>query len=129
MPHFAELNAERVVVRVVSVAAAEAPTEAAGTLFLKGLYGDDTVWVQTSYNTKAGIYCSSETNYPDQDQSKAFRKNYAGIGYSYDTVRDAFMPPVPPPLPNGDAWVLDEFSCTWVDPMAPKNISIGVDRV
>jgi hypothetical protein len=68
--------------------------------------------VRTSYNTSGGIYYNPETNQPAQDQSKAFRKNYAGIGYSYDPVRDAFIPPKP-----FDSWILDEFSCTWEPPI------------
>ena len=68
--------------------------------------------VRTSYNTAGGIYYDPETNQPAQDQSKAFRKNYAGIGYSYDPVRDAFIPPKP-----FDSWILDEFSCTWNPPV------------
>lgn len=68
--------------------------------------------VRTSYNTSGGIYYNPETNQPAPDQSKAFRKNYAGIGYSYDPVRDAFIPPKP-----FDSWILDEFSCTWEPPI------------
>lgn len=68
--------------------------------------------VRTSYNTSGGIYYNPETNQPAQDQSKAFRKNYAGIGYSYDPVRDAFIPPKP-----FNSWILDEFSCTWKPPI------------
>ena len=68
--------------------------------------------VRTSYNTSGGIYYDPETNQPAPDQSKAFRKNYAGIGYSYDPVRDAFIPPKP-----FDSWILDEFSCTWKPPI------------
>ena len=68
--------------------------------------------VRTSYNTLGGIYYDPVTREPAQDQSKAFRKNYAGIGYSYDPVRDAFIPPKP-----FDSWILDEFSCTWNPPV------------
>ena len=53
---------------------------------------------RTSYNTKGGIYYNSITNLPDDDQSKAFRKNFAGIGFKYDMNLDAFIPP-PPLLP------------------------------
>ena len=68
--------------------------------------------VRTSYNTSGGVYYNPETNQPAQDQSKAFRKNYAGIGYSYDLVKDAFIPPKP-----FDSWILDEFSCIWQPPV------------
>jgi len=66
---------------------------------------------QTSYNTRGGIYYTPHTNDPDPDQSKAYRKNYAGIGYTYDSTRDAFIPPKP-----FESWVLDEFSCLWNAP-------------
>lgn len=67
---------------------------------------------QTSYNTRGGIYYTPDTNEPDPDQTKAFRKNYAGIGYAFDATRNAFIPPKPYP-----SWVLDEFSCLWVAPV------------
>lgn len=67
---------------------------------------------RTSYNTRGGIYYTPNTGQPDPDQSKAYRKNYAGIGYIYDATRDAFIPLQPFP-----SWVLDEFSCTWDAPV------------
>lgn len=67
---------------------------------------------QTSYNTHGGVYYDPETNLPADDQSKAFRKNYAGIGYTYDKYRDAFIPPR-----EFNSWTLDEFSCTWKAPI------------
>lgn len=68
-------------------------------------------WIKTSYNTNGGIHYIPNTNEPSPDQSKALRKNFAGIGFTYDSVRDAFIPPNPFP-----SWTLDEFSCTWVAP-------------
>jgi hypothetical protein len=65
---------------------------------------------RTSYNTRFGLYYDSETNEISKDQSKSFRKNYAGIGYKYDAERDAFIPP----KPEDGSWVLDENSCTWL---------------
>jgi hypothetical protein len=67
---------------------------------------------RTSYNTRGGIHYDPNTNQPSADQSKAFRKNYAGIGYFYDSDRDAFIPPKPYP-----SWMLDEFSCLWNAPV------------
>ena len=67
---------------------------------------------QTSYNTRGGIHYEADNNTPSQDQSKAFRKNYAGIGYTYDEQRDAFIPPKPYP-----SWILNEFSCLWEAPI------------
>lgn len=78
-----------------------------------GIVGNPSNWYQTSYNTSGGIYYTPNTSTPDPDQSKAFRKNYAGIGYSYDATRDAFIPPQPYP-----SWVLNDFSCLW-DPPIP----------
>lgn len=71
-------------------------------------------WVQTSYNTRGGVHYNPETGEPSTDQSKALRKNYAGIGYTYDRVRDAFIPPKP-----YVSWVLNEFTCLWDAPV-PK---------
>lgn len=68
--------------------------------------------VRTSYNTAGGVYYDPDTQQPALDQSKAFRKNYAGIGYTYDPVRDAFLPPKP-----FNSWILDESSCTWQPPV------------
>ena len=75
---------------------------------------------RTSYNTIGGIHLNPITNEPSEDQTKAFRKNYAGIGYTYDEQRDAFIPPKPYP-----SWVLDEFSCLWESPIPrPKGNSL-----
>jgi hypothetical protein len=69
------------------------------------------MYKQTSFNTRGGVHYDPDTGLPSQDQSKALRKNYAGIGYLYDPHRDAFIPPSPFP-----SWVLDEFSCLWEPP-------------
>ena len=69
-------------------------------------------WIQTSYNTRGGVHYNPETNQPSADQTKALRKNYAGIGYTYDAQRDAFIPPKPYP-----SWVLNETSCLWESPV------------
>jgi hypothetical protein len=70
---------------------------------------------RTSYNTIGGIHYQHD-NTPSKDQTKAFRKNYAGIGYYYDEQRDAFIPPKPFP-----SWVLNEFSCLWEPPILYPN--------
>jgi hypothetical protein len=67
-----------------------------------GHWGDPASWVQTSYNTQGGVHTQGGT---------PLRKNYAGIGYTYDSVRDAFIPPSPFP-----SWVLDEATCLWNAP-------------
>lgn len=68
-------------------------------------------WIETSYNTRGGIHYDPLTGEPSNDQSKALRKNYAGIGYTYDVQRDAFIPPKPFP-----SWTLNEESCLWYPP-------------
>jgi len=87
---------------------------------------------QTSYNTRGGIYYTPGTSTPDPDQSKAFRKNYAGIGYSYDATLNAFIPPKEfaswllntttglwePPIPyptDGKVYRWDEDTQSWVE--------------
>ena len=76
-------------------------------------------WIKTSYNMRGGVYYDPNTNQPAEDQSvinedeARLRKNYAGIGYTYDRDRDAFIPPKP-----YDSWVLNEDTCLW-DPPVP----------
>ena len=67
---------------------------------------------RTSYNTRGGVHYDQSIGLPSGDQSKAFRKNYAGVGYSYDPIRDAFIPPKP-----YESWVLNEQSCLWDSPV------------
>ena len=70
-------------------------------------------WIQTSYNTRGGVHYTPNTNEPSEDQSKALRKNYAGIGYSYNSAKDAFIPPQP-----FNSWTLNEDTCLWDSPVA-----------
>ncbi len=69
-----------------------------------GAFGDPALFVQTSYNTHGGQH----------PEGRPLRKNYAGIGYTYDVERDAFIPPQPFP-----SWLLDEDTCLWNAP-TPK---------
>lgn len=97
MAHFAEIDEAGIVLRVVVVSNAElldngVENEQRGVEFLQSLYGDGT-WKQTSYNGNR-------------------RKNYAGVGYTYDAARDAFVPPQP-----FSSWVLDESTCQWLPPV------------
>jgi hypothetical protein len=69
------------------------------------------IYKETSSLTRAGIHYDPETKKPSEDQSKAFRGNYAGIGYVYDETLDAFIPP----KPSDDA-VLDENTFSWIIP-------------
>lgn len=67
-------------------------------------------WIQTSYNTHAGIHYGADGK---PDGGVALRKNYAGIGYTYDRTRDAFIPPK-----IWASWQLNEDTCLW-DPPIP----------
>ena len=60
-------------------------------------------WIQTSYNTYGGVHSEGDV---------ALRKNYAGVGFTYDSVRDAFIPPQPHP-----SWILNEDTCQWESPV------------
>ena len=71
----------------------------------------DGEWVQTSYNTKGGKHYDPVTG--EEDSGTPLRKNYAGIGYVYDSVRDAFYAQQPYP-----SWTLDEDTCYWESPVA-----------
>jgi hypothetical protein len=77
---------------------------------------DGWIYKRTSYNTRGGIHYQADNNTPSLDQSKAFRKNYAGIGYYYDSIRDAFIPPKPFP-----SWTLNEETCLWQSPIPYPN--------
>lgn len=70
---------------------------------------DRARWVQTSYNTRGGVHYGPDGK---PDGGEALRKNYAGIGFSYDASRDAFIPPKPYP-----SWALDEDTCLWAAPV------------
>jgi hypothetical protein len=71
-------------------------------------------WIQTSYNTRGGIHYAPDSN--TADGGVALRKNYAGIGDTYDSVRDAFYAPKPYP-----SWILNETSCIWEAPVVHPN--------
>jgi len=80
-------------------------------------------WVKCSYNTKAGKHRNSDGNESDT-QEKALRKNYPGIGWTYDEDRDAFIPPKP-----FSSWILDEDTCIWKAPvdLPTENYRTGED--
>ena len=67
-------------------------------------------WIQTSYNTKGGVHYGQDG---EPDGGEPLRKNYAGIGYTYDATRDAFIPPQP-----FTSWTLNETTCLWEAPVA-----------
>ena len=82
--------------------------ESIGIQFLRNLYNEpNAIWKQTSYNTVGGIHNNGGT---------PFRKNHAGIGYTYDSQRDAFIAPKP-----FNSWILNEQTCNWDAPVARPN--------
>ena len=105
MAHFAKLGVGNIVEKVETVSNDVATTEQAGVEFLQNLYKSRDVWKQTSYNTFGGEHKLGGT---------PFRKNYAGIGFTYDQARDAFIEPKP-----FDSWTLNETTCMW-DPPVPR---------
>ena len=95
MAHFAQIDENNIVTRVLVIEQDVVDT---------GLFGEPSSFVQTSYNTYGGVHKLGGT---------PLRKNYAGIGYTYDSGRDAFIPPKP-----YNSWVLNEDTCQWDAPVA-----------
>ena len=93
MSHFAQIDGNNIVTQVIVIEQDVVDT---------GLFGDPASWIQTSYNTSGGIHLLGGT---------PLRKNYAGIGYTYDSTRDAFIPPKP-----FNSWILNETTCLWEAP-------------
>jgi len=106
MSHFAKLDENNIVTFVTVGRQEDDGLEAE----LTARTGD--VYRQTSYNTRGGVHYNPETGEPSEDQTKALRFNYAGIGFTYDADRDAFIPPKP-----FESWVLDESTCLWTAPL------------
>jgi hypothetical protein len=115
MASFAKLNSKNIVEKVISVHNNElldngVESEQKGIQFCKSLFGQDTNWKKTSYNTYGGVH---------NNGGVPFRKNHAGIGYTYDETRDAFIPPKP-----FNSWTLNEDTCLWNAPVAKPNDGI-----
>ena len=110
MAHYSFLDMQNIVTEVIV-----GKDETDGPTNWEIHYGNirEQVCKRTSYNTRGGVYYDPATGEPAEDQSKEFRKNYAGIGYTYDHSRDAFIAPKP-----FDSWVLNETSCLWEAPVA-----------
>lgn len=104
MAHYAFLDNNNIVTEVIS-----GKDESESLYDWEKVYSEvrGQVCKRTSYNTQGGIHLSGGV---------PFRKNYAGIGYTYDIVRDAFIPPKPYP-----SWVLNETSCLWNSPIPLPN--------
>jgi len=116
MAHFAKLGVNGKVIAVVVVAnsdttnASGVEDENVGIQFLERSTGWP-LWLKTSYNTKAGKYYNSDGS--EGDQSKAYRGNYAGIGYTYDENNDIFISKKP-----FASWKLDIPTASWKAPIA-----------
>src|SRR6056300_2083419 len=114
MAHFAKLGINSKVIGVEVVADADCHNadgvedETVGVQFLENIHGWP-LWKQTSYNTQANVHSLGGT---------PFRKNYAGIGYTYDEDRDAFIPPKP-----HASWVVNETTCVWEAPVAYPSVT------
>jgi hypothetical protein len=93
MSHFAKIDENNTVIQVIVIEQDVVDT---------GLFGDPNSWIQTSYNTSGGVHKLGGT---------PLRKNYAGIGYTYDNTRDAFIPPKP-----FSSWILNENTCLYEAP-------------
>ena len=104
MASFAKIGSGNIVEQVVAVSNEVATTEQAGVEFLQNLYNDTATWKQTSYNTYGGVHALDGT---------PFRKNFAGVGYTYDETKNAFIAPKP-----YASWVLDDDTCLWEAPVA-----------
>ena len=103
MAHFAQLDENNIVTQVIVVSNDDIKdsegneSELTGMAFCKSLLGPNTIWKQTSYNN-------------------SIRKNYAGIGFTYDATLDAFIAPKP-----FNSWILNETTCRWEAPIAYPN--------
>ena len=109
MAHFAKINTDNIVVDVVVVKDSEilidgSENEQKGIDFLNSLFNTNYNWKKTSYNTYGGVHINDGTT---------FRKNFAGIGFTYDSGRDAFISPKP-----FNSWSLNETTCQWEAPVA-----------
>jgi hypothetical protein len=101
MSHFAQIDENNIVVQVI----------VAEQDFIDTLDNPES-WIQTSYNTRGGVHYSHDSNEPDG--GIPLRKNYAGIGFTYDPELDAFIPPKP-----YASWLLNTDTCMW-EPPTPK---------
>jgi hypothetical protein len=97
MAHWAEIDENSIVIRVTVGDNNDSNGDEGYQWLIDNLGG---VWIKTSYNTYGGVH---------QNGGTPLRKNYAGIGYMYDPIRDAFIPP----KPEFDEWVLNEDTCLW----------------
>jgi len=111
MAHWAEIDENNIVIRV-TVGDNDDPAGDEGYQWLIDNLGG--TWIKTSYNAIAGKWRNPETE--EITENPGLRKNYASIGYSYDPIRDAFIPPK-----QFNSWVLNEDTCDWEPPIIYPN--------
>ena len=117
MAHFAEIDALQRVIRVLVVEDIDTQdkdgneVDSIGMKYLNDAFGG--TWLKTSYNTSGNTHALGGT---------PFRKNYAGVGGSYDETRDAFLP-----IKQYPSWVLDEATCQWKAPVTEPDASKKYD--
>ena len=110
MSHFAKIDENNIVVKVIVVEQEFIDT---------GALGDTSKWIQTSYNTYGGKHYDPDTG--EEDSITPLRKNFAGKGYIYDSVRNAFYEQQPFP-----SWTLNEDTCWWESPVAHPDATDGI---
>ena len=98
MANYAQIDENNIVVRIIV---------AEESVIKTGIFGDPDTWIQTSYNTCAGKHITGGT---------PLRKNFAGVGYTYDQQRDAFIPPK-----EHDYFILNDLTCIWEPPIPAPN--------
>ena len=101
MSHFAEIDSDNIVTKVIVISQENIDS---------GNWGNPSNWIQTSYNTRGGKHYDQDGV---EDSGVALRYNYAGSGYTYDADKDAFIAPKPYP-----SWTLVEATCQWEAPVA-----------
>ena len=104
MAHFAKINESNIVTQVVVVNDSDGDNDTDGQNFLNNLFKTTHTWKKTSYNTYGNTHRLGGTPY---------RKNFASVGFTYDSSRDAFIEPKP-----YNSWTLNETTCLWESPVA-----------
>jgi hypothetical protein len=107
MAYFAQIDENNIVTQVLSV---HDSYQHRGSDFLANDLGLGGTWIQTSFNSRGGIHYIADTNTPSGKLH--LRYNFAGIGYTYDQHKDAFIPPKP-----YESWMLNEETCLWQPPV------------
>ena len=118
MAHFALVNEQNIVENIIVLSNDD---EEMGAHFINNILGVPGRWIQTSYNTRAGVHYGPDGQ---PDGKPALRKNYACIGYYYDETRDAFIP-----RSGGPNWILNEEKCVYEPPIPKPDCPPDADYV